>query len=206
LLSMLVCLLCLIYCTNGDGEQKSPYSHSFLIDPLSHVDNELAENADEDDESEFDFVGHKDNPDTVPNNDVAESAVTKDLIKEQNSSPEIDEHGESNEKNRKNKIERSNEDYDDFTGMTSPLDHIHDDLLAVRDTITRHTIDKHPTDVNDDNDNNREENLQVTKNLIGLLYDFKGNHRKHNGRKIWLCFEIVYYNTRLFIKNNSIRN
>ena len=186
LLSIFLCLLpCMMYCVHGEGVQKSPNSKALFMDPLSSIDSN---NSDEDDESEFDFVGHKDSLDTVPNNDIAESAVKKDLVKKPGSSPKIDEEDEESKAiKRKDKIEHM-DDYDDYTGTMTSLDHIQDDLLAVRDTITRHITDKQSTADNDDDSSsnrNKEQNLQATKSLIGLLYDFKGSRRRHNGRKIF---------------------
>ena len=72
--------------------------------------------------------------------------------------------------------------------------------MTVRDKIYRHftdekepkkhegkkisflTADESNPDPYDNTNNDKEQNLQVTKNLIGLLYDFKGKHGK-NQRK-----------------------
>lgn len=83
--------------------------------------------------------------------------------------------------------------------------------MTVRDKIYRHfTEDKEPSQIHesktssflttsdksnpdpyDNTNNNKEQNLQVTKNLIGLLYDFRGKHGGKKQRKLNLHWE--YY-------------
>lgn len=75
--------------------------------------------------------------------------------------------------------------------------------MTVRDKIYRHftedkpqkhesktaasfltASDKNNPDPYDNTNNNKEQNLQVTKNLIGLLYDFRGKHGGKKQRKL----------------------
>ena len=116
LLSVLV-LHCIVVQCHQDAELDNniPYLDdviAYIMDPRSV---EYSEMEDENDESEFDFVGH--NPsssnkadEAVPNDKLAESAVKRDML-------EDIEDGEGKDSSKKDKVElNTNNDDELFAG------------------------------------------------------------------------------------------
>ena len=95
------------------------------------------------------------------------------------------------------------------------LANINRDLLTVRDKITRHLDDKETNKLTTNNDNtdpydtkvsDKDQDLQVTKNLIGLLYDFKGKKHKKQRKTTFHCpnnMEDFTVRLTLLLRQNS---